>query len=52
MATHRLPQTSALVQSKMKITLDSGASFDLDFIDRNKVVWKSGGEREQTGAKP
>jgi hypothetical protein len=44
MATHRLPQTSALVQSKMKITLDSGAAFDLDFVDRNQVAWKNGGE--------
>ena len=44
MATHRLPQTSALVRSKMKITLDSGTVLDLDFVDRNKVAWKSGGE--------
>jgi hypothetical protein len=45
MATHRLPQTSALVKSKMKITLDSGTTFDLDFIDRNKAAWQSGAER-------
>jgi len=29
----------------MKITLDSGTSFDLEFADRNKVVWQSGNER-------
>ena len=44
MATHRLPQASALVNSKMKIVLDSGTVFDLDFTDRNKVIWKSGAE--------
>jgi hypothetical protein len=44
MATHRLPQTTALAQSQMKITLDSGTVFDLDFVDRNKAVWKSGSE--------
>jgi hypothetical protein len=44
MATHRLPQTSALVKQTMKITLDSGKSFDLEFVDRNKVAWKSGKE--------
>jgi hypothetical protein len=45
MATHRLPQTSALVNSKLKVTLDSGTTFDLEFIDRNKVAWKSAAER-------
>jgi hypothetical protein len=42
MATHRLPQSSALVESQLKITLDSGASFDLDFVQRNLVIWRSG----------
>lgn len=45
MATHRLPQTSALVATQIKITLDSGISFDLDFTERNKVAWQSGAER-------
>jgi hypothetical protein len=45
MAFHRLPQSAALLKQKMKITLDSGTSFDLEFTDPNKVVWKSGKER-------
>lgn len=45
MATYRLPQTAALVKQQMKITLDSGASFDLEFTDRNKATWKSGSDR-------
>jgi hypothetical protein len=45
MATHRLPQTSALVDVKLRITLDSGILFDLDFLERNKVAWQSGEER-------
>jgi len=45
MATHRLPQTAALVNQTMKITLDSGTSLDLKFSDRNKVIWQSGNER-------
>jgi len=45
MALHRLPQTAVLVNKKMKITLDSGASFDLEFIDRNKVTWQSDNKR-------
>ena len=44
MATHRLPQTAALVNQTMKITLDSGTSLDLKFADRNKVIWQSGNE--------
>jgi hypothetical protein len=44
MAFHRLPQSAALLKQKMKIKLDSGASFDLEFTDLNKVVWKSGKE--------
>jgi hypothetical protein len=45
MATNRLPQTTALVNQTIKITLDSGTSFDLAFADRNKVTWQSGNER-------
>ncbi|MBM4276499.1 MAG: molybdenum cofactor biosynthesis protein F [Deltaproteobacteria bacterium] len=44
MAFHRLPQTAALLNQTMKITLDSGTSFDLEFADRNKVIWESGSE--------
>ena len=45
MATYRLPQTAALVKQQMKITLDSGASFELEFTDRNKATWKSSSDR-------
>jgi hypothetical protein len=44
MAAHRLPQTAALVKQTMKITLDSGASFDLEFVDANTVFCKSNDE--------
>jgi len=44
-AANRLPQTDALVNRKMLITLDSGISFNLEFVDRNKVIWQSGDER-------
>lgn len=44
-AFHRLPQTEALVHQEMKITLDMGRSFDLKFVERNKVSWQSGDER-------
>lgn len=42
MATYREPQTDALVNQKLKITLDSGVAFDLNFVGKNKVEWKSG----------
>jgi len=42
MAFHRLPQTEALVNQTMKITLDSGSSFDLKFVGRHKVEWQNG----------
>ncbi|TEU15158.1 MAG: hypothetical protein E3J21_13960, partial [Anaerolineales bacterium] len=45
MAINRLPQTAVLVNQTMKITLDSGTSFDLEFVDRNKVIWQSDNER-------
>lgn len=44
-AANRLPQTEALVDQTLEITLDSGASFELEFVDRNEVVWQSGGEK-------
>jgi hypothetical protein len=45
MAVNRLPTTDALVNQTMKISLDAGPSFDLEFVDRNEVVWHSDGER-------
>ena len=44
MATHRLPQTTALVKQTMRITLDSGTAFDLEFVDSSKVTWQSDNE--------
>lgn len=46
MAYHRLPATDILVDQKMKLTLDSGVVFDLDFIKSNAVKWQSGPEIE------
>jgi hypothetical protein len=43
-AVNRLPQTAALVNQSIKITIDSGTSFELEFMDRNKVKWQSGDE--------
>jgi hypothetical protein len=43
-AVNRLPQTAELVKQTMKITLDSGTSFNLEFVDRNKVKWQSDNE--------
>jgi hypothetical protein len=43
-AANRLPQTIALVNQTMNITLDSGISFTLEFADRNKVIWRSNDE--------
>ena len=45
LAVNRLPQTDALVNQTMKITLDTGISFAIEFVGRNKVSWKSGDER-------
>jgi MoaF C-terminal domain/MoaF N-terminal domain len=39
-AVHRLPQTAALVNQTMKITLEPGRSFALKFVEHNKVVWQ------------
>ena len=44
LAVNRLPQTAVLVNQTMRITLDSGTSFELEFADRNKIIWKSGDE--------
>jgi hypothetical protein len=41
MAVNRLPPTAALVNQTIKITLDSGTGFELEFVDRNKVTWQS-----------
>ena len=45
LAVNRLPQTNALVNQSMMITLDSGKSFELEFAGRNKVNWQSSDER-------
>ena len=42
MAYHRLPATTDLVNRKMKITLDSGAIFALEFNKPDEVKWESG----------
>ena len=44
LAVNRLPQTDALVNQTIRITLDSGKPFKLEFADRNKVIWQSGDE--------
>jgi hypothetical protein len=44
-AVNRLPQTEALVDQTIEITLDSGPSFELEFVDRNRVSWQRGDER-------
>jgi hypothetical protein len=41
---NRLPPTAALVNRTMTIKLDSGTLFSLEFVDLNKVVWRSDGE--------
>ncbi|MCF8120753.1 MAG: molybdenum cofactor biosynthesis F family protein [Deltaproteobacteria bacterium] len=44
MAYHRIPVTADLVNQKMKLTLDSGTVFDLEFTKPNEVNWQSGAE--------
>jgi len=44
-AVNRPPQTEALVHQTIKITLDSGISFELELVDRNKVIWQRDNER-------
>ena len=41
-AVNRLPPTMDLVNQTMKITLDSGVSFELEFAGRNTCIWQSG----------
>lgn len=43
-AINRLPSTEAWVNQAIKITLDSGTAFELEFLDRNRVRWSSAGE--------
>lgn len=40
-AINRLPPTGALVGQALQITLDSGRSFRLEFVERNRVTWQS-----------
>jgi hypothetical protein len=42
MAFHRLPQTEALVNRSLRLTLESGSTYDLKFLERNKVKWQNG----------
>jgi len=44
LAVNRLPQTDVLVNQSMRLVLDSGSSFELEFVERNKISWKSGDE--------
>ena len=44
LAVNRLPPTDALINQTMRVTLDSGIYFKLEFVDRNKVIWQSGDE--------
>jgi hypothetical protein len=44
MAVNRLPQSAALAEQKLSITLDTGTSYNLEFAGRNKVSWRSGHE--------
>ncbi len=44
LAVNRLPQTDALINQAMRITLDSGESFGLEFASRNEVVWQDNHE--------
>ncbi len=44
LAVNRLPQTAALVNQTMRVTLDSGISLGLEFAGRNKVIWQCGDE--------
>lgn len=44
LAVNRLLPTLVLVNQKMRITLPSGISYELAFVDRNKVAWQNGAE--------
>ena len=41
LAINRLPQTDALVNQTIRITLESGTCFTLGFESRNQVAWQS-----------
>ncbi len=43
MAVNRLPQTTALAGQTMHFTLDSGSTFKLEFLERNKLTWETAG---------
>ena len=51
MAYHRIPTTSNLVGQKMKVTLDDGKAFDLEFTGKTKSNGRAGPMAEPTGAK-
>lgn len=42
--SNRIPSTTVLVNSQMRIELDSEIIYYIDFIDKNKVFWQSNGE--------
>jgi hypothetical protein len=44
-AVNRLPSTGALVDQTFEISLDSGTTFQLEFLDRYQVRWQNAGER-------
>ena len=46
-AANRLPPTDALVNQSLKITLDIGGAFELEFKAPNEVAWKSGKKEEK-----
>ena len=39
MATYRNPQTDVMLKKQLKITLDSGTAYDLNFIERNNYKY-------------
>ncbi len=45
MAVNRLPPTDALVGQTLRIALESGTVFELDFVGPNRVVWRCGEAR-------
>jgi hypothetical protein len=51
MATYRNPQTDAMVKKQLKITLDSGTAFDLNFIELIKSNGKVTVKAVQTDVK-
>ena len=44
MAFHRIAQTDALTGHTFRITLESKVNYVLEFVEHNKVIWKSGNE--------